>query len=159
MKAIKIFDEYSEIKKQMHKRPHYADVENAINNPYLFKAPNRAASKLLNSSYAQSLINPSGGGDGRISNDVKLGPDGGTFFTPIGSSGGSDDGDGRPPASPPRPAPPRPEPQPSPSPSSFYSMPPPSPPQPPQGGGDAVMIDISGGDNPSNEAQQASLNI
>ena len=62
MKGIKIFDEYEEIKKQMRRRPSYGEVEDAINNPYLFKAPNRAASKILNSSYAQLLINPSGGG-------------------------------------------------------------------------------------------------
>ena len=90
MKSIKIFDEYEDIKNKMHKRPHYGDVEQSIINPYLFKAPNRNASRLLNSSYAQLLTNPSGGDNQTISNDVKLGPDDGTFYS--ASSPPSDQG-------------------------------------------------------------------
>jgi hypothetical protein len=46
MKSIKIFDEYAEIKKKMHQRPRYDDIQYSINHPNLFKAPDRRASRL-----------------------------------------------------------------------------------------------------------------
>ena len=47
---------YDAIKKQLHTRDSYEEAVEKVMNPKLFRVPNRDASKVLNSNYAQLLL-------------------------------------------------------------------------------------------------------